>query len=119
MSSGGLRPMVRWSELAVVALLTACGSHGGSAGMPDAMDTPDAPPDAAVAHCTQIGFPSLPAPSLGDFAIAVAVADVNVDGKPDLVAANGAGIRVLLGNGDRTFRPSIDTPLAERVVMFD
>jgi hypothetical protein len=43
-------------------------------------------------------------------AISVAVSDVNLDGKPDLVVANhnigdapGSSVSVLLGNGDGTF----------------
>jgi hypothetical protein len=43
------------------------------------------------------------------YAYSVAVADVNRDGKPDLLVANGAGgaggsVGVLLGNGDGTFK---------------
>ena len=40
----------------------------------------------------------------------VAVADVNGDGKPDLIVANGystSGIGVLLGNGDGTFQAAV------------
>lgn len=40
-----------------------------------------------------------------------AVADLNEDGKPDLVAVNNTGrkLSVLLGNGDGTFQPKLDT----------
>jgi FG-GAP-like repeat/FG-GAP repeat len=42
----------------------------------------------------------------GEWATAIAVADVNGDGKPDLVLANfSASIGVLLGKGDGTFQP--------------
>lgn len=42
---------------------------------------------------------------------AVAVADVNGDGKPDIVAVSGqALISVLLGNGDGTFRDAVNYP---------
>jgi hypothetical protein len=45
--------------------------------------------------------------AVGDDPDSVAVADVNGDGKPDLVVANRYGhtVSVLLGNGDGTFRP--------------
>jgi hypothetical protein len=55
----------------------------------------------------------------GAFAISVAVADLNGDGKPDVVVANCApptynycwngssGVGVLLGNGDGTFAPVV------------
>ncbi len=56
----------------------------------------------------------------GVYAYSVAAADVNGDGKPDLIVANNCGggghctggpeakpIAVLLGNGDGTFRPAV------------
>jgi FG-GAP-like repeat len=45
-----------------------------------------------------------------DGADSVAVADVNGDGKPDLVIADsvGANVGVLLGNGDGTFRSAVN-----------
>src|SRR5579864_6198422 len=51
--------------------------------------------------------------STGPFsATAVAVADLNGDGKPDLIAINTVstfGLGVLLGNGDGTFQPVVTT----------
>jgi len=47
-------------------------------------------------------------PSGGNLAEWVAVADVNKDGKPDVVVTNwDSGIGVLLGNGNGTFRPAV------------
>ena len=40
----------------------------------------------------------------------VAVADVNGDGKPDLLVANSESVGVLLGNGDGTFQTAVTYP---------
>ncbi len=47
---------------------------------------------------------------VGRAPVSVAMGDVSMDGKPDLVTANfGAGtVSVLLGNGDGTFQPKAD-----------
>lgn len=39
-----------------------------------------------------------------------ALADVNRDGKPDVIAAAGDGVRVMLGDGRGGFRPAPDSP---------
>jgi hypothetical protein len=45
----------------------------------------------------------------GQFAYAIAVADVNADGKPDLLVTNwsSSSVGVLLGNGDGTFQAAV------------
>jgi FG-GAP repeat. len=46
----------------------------------------------------------------GGYSISVAVADLNRDGKPDVVTANllSDSVSVLLGKGDGTFQPKVD-----------
>jgi Bacterial Ig-like domain (group 3)/FG-GAP-like repeat len=58
--------------------------------------------------------PAVPYDSGGSGATSVAVADVNGDGKPDLLVTNNASesngdgeLSVLLGNGDGTFQPAV------------
>ena len=45
----------------------------------------------------------------GQYAYAIAVADVNGDGKPDLLVANwsSSSVGVLLGNGDGSFQAAV------------
>jgi len=61
-------------------------------------------------------WPAIPYNSGGNGASSVAVADVNGDGKPDLVVTNlcansescaYGSVSVLLGNGDGTFQPPV------------
>src|SRR6201999_3493671 len=49
--------------------------------------------------------PVAASPSVGSGPISISFADLNRDGKPDLVVANGYGgqVTILLGNGDGTF----------------
>jgi hypothetical protein len=37
----------------------------------------------------------------------ITVADVNGDGKPDIVVVSNGGVSILLGNGDGTFQPAV------------
>src|SRR4051812_39162117 len=70
---------------ASVALVAACGNHSlADTGAP------------LVAHA--VDFPSVPVVPLGAAPSAIAVADLNGDGRLDLVAAMGAaGVTVSLG----------------------
>ncbi len=56
--------------------------------------------------------PAVAYDSGGPDTYSVAVADVNGDGKPDIVVANSGNntVGVLLGNGDGTFRPAVTYP---------
>lgn len=51
-------------------------------------------------------------PDLGSRPWAIAVADVNRDGRADLVAAAGGDVRVLLGDGRGSFRSAPGSPFA-------
>ena len=53
----------------------------------------------------------------GSNGTSIAVADVNGDGKPDLLVANGSGVGVLLGNGDGTFQSVVGVSDASASVV--
>lgn len=57
---------------------------------------------------TALFLPAVDYPSGGQFATSVAVADLNGDGKVDVVVANANSntVGVLLGNGNGTFQPA-------------
>jgi hypothetical protein len=61
---------------------------------------------AAVASAQSASFAGKDYPQLGANHVA---ADFNGDGKPDLAGA-GVNVRVMLGNGDGTFRPAVEYP---------
>jgi hypothetical protein len=42
----------------------------------------------------------------------MAIADVNADGKPDVVAAAGDGVRIMLGDGQGGFQSAPGSPFA-------
>jgi hypothetical protein len=48
-----------------------------------------------------------------------AVADVNVDHKPDLLVSNVGGVGLLLGNGDGTFQPPISVAAGGPIAVAD
>jgi hypothetical protein len=106
-------------------------SSGGSGGTSIAVAdlNGDGKPDVVVANCIASGTVSCGAEGIvgvllgkgdgtlqpvatydsgGVGATSIAVADVNGDGKPDIVVTNGSGtVAVLLGKGDGTFKPAV------------
>jgi hypothetical protein len=64
-------------------------------------------------------FASGPSFTLGTYQLLEAVADMNGDGKPDLVTATyksaDKSVSVLLGNGDGTFGTPVNSPLSQQV----
>jgi hypothetical protein len=46
----------------------------------------------------------------GNPSLSVAVADINGDGKLDIVSVSGTTLDVMLGNGDGTFQPTVSYP---------
>ena len=47
-----------------------------------------------------------------------AVADINRDGKPDLITADNSGLLVTFGNGDGTYQPPVRTLLTDSANAF-
>src|ERR1700733_7492061 len=96
-------------------VLIAC-SHTsatkGDAGVNN--DTGDDAGSGAPA-CKRFGFPSVPWPTTGLEPTAIAIGDLDDDGKLDLVTANidANTVSVLLGNGDGTFQTKLDYTTGE------
>jgi hypothetical protein len=90
------------------------GDPGDATDATDATGASDAggTTDGGFVQCNRVMFSTASPPSYptGMSPSSVAVADVNHDGKPDLVVANGdsATISALLGNGDGTFKDKLD-----------
>jgi hypothetical protein len=111
-SAGGftLLPPQRFPDIGQMSSLTVADLNGD--GIPDVIIS-DASGSAAGVRvllndghgllAADVGYPSESSAGLGP--VSVIVADINGDGKPDLITANGrdGSISVLLGNGDGTF----------------
>jgi hypothetical protein len=48
--------------------------------------------------------------NFGHSVFSIDLADINRDGKPDVIGASGDGVRVMLGDGRSGFRPAPDSP---------
>jgi hypothetical protein len=71
-------------------------------------------PEASVTFVNAPNSPlTIPLPS------AVVAADFNEDGKPDLAIAGAISVYVLLGNGNGTFSPASNSPMAVPSPPFD
>jgi hypothetical protein len=77
---------------------------------PQAFFMPPPPPPVQVGFAAPVAYPTGANPH------EVLVADINGDGKPDIITGNGNGsngsVSVLLGHGDGTFQAPITFPLA-------
>lgn len=72
-------------------------------------------PSGGLALVESVGgnrFALRPAGQLGEAAVGLAAADVNGDGRADLVAAAPGALRVLLSNGQGVFLPAARAPAA-------
>jgi hypothetical protein len=98
-----------------IAMLTVLIALPASAQQADAGRSPTQSSAALFDAGSPLFLPAVNYISGGIFATQVAVADVNGDGKPDLIVGNGfngsipgnGGVGVLLGNGDGTFRTAV------------
>jgi hypothetical protein len=106
--------------IVTVAVLTAFTASAQQAAprRPSISHSPENPSFSTPGASYSPFLPALTYPSGGTYAYSVAIADVNGDGKPDLLVADcgpgntcGGGINgvvgVLLGNGDGTFKPAV------------
>jgi Big-like domain-containing protein/VCBS repeat protein len=66
------------------------------------------PSAKSIAAGNPLFLPAVPYGTGGIYSASVAVADVNNDGKHDLLVANQNNLGVLLGNGDGTFQPAVN-----------
>lgn len=104
---GTFQPVVTYYPGGGVASVAVADVNGD--GKPDLLVTGSSPTEEAIVSVLLGNGDGTFQPSVSynaSSARAVAVADVNGDGKPDLVVVGGA-VGVLLGNGDGTFQPQV------------
>jgi hypothetical protein len=95
--------------LVTFAPLTGVGQPSGQSPHPGNRLQPKGPVNASSQPSSPLFLPAVTYPSGGQFAASVAVADLNGDGKLDVVVANANSntVGVLLGNGDGTFQAPV------------
>jgi plastocyanin len=110
-NAGGIVQALAVGNLCVVS---ACGPNEGKADYVLITNSSTAPVQVFLGNGLSRQFTLKTTYTANISPSSVAIADVNRDGIPDLIVGNGGSndISVLLGNGDGTFKPAVNYPVA-------